>query len=170
MALEILVSLADRTYTVKKLPMKGNKRWRKKLEGPFADLAGILGNMDDLELMSDVTQVDAKTGEKVKTGTTVNFTSISGVVGSFSRVLLGSIDLLMDLLFEYSPELAADREYIEENAFDEEALAALVGVLKLAYPFGTVWEMVTGSRLEGQIQRSTGPNSSSPSTGSGTAR
>ena len=76
--------------------------------------------------------------------------------------LIGSMDLLLDLLFAYSPELAEDRERIEEEAYDEEALAAFTEVLKLAYPFGELLAMVNG-----RTASKTSPNSHSPSTASG---
>jgi len=63
-----------------------------------------------------------------------NGNDLAELVQVLRHTLIGSIDMLQDLLFAYSPVLAADRERIEAEAFDEEALAAFVEVLKLAYP------------------------------------
>ena len=68
--------------------------------------------------------------------------ALSNLIQVVSDTLLGSIDLLQDLLFAYSPALRADRERIEATAYDEEAMTALIEVLKLAYPFGVVLSLV----------------------------
>jgi hypothetical protein len=118
------VVLGGQSYTIKALPIRQSKAWRTKLEGPFAELSTALEGAGKIELSSGV--------------------DIGRLVRTLSGTLIGSIDLLMDLLFEYSPELAADRERIEEEAFDEEALEALAEVLRLAYPFGRALALVTG--------------------------
>tara|TARA_R110000868_G_scaffold27521_3_gene104318 strand:- start:541 stop:888 length:348 start_codon:yes stop_codon:yes gene_type:complete len=106
--------------------MKKAREWRQALEQPFGALVAVLENADSIEL--------------------TNLSSVAGVVQAFAGTLVGSVDILLDLLFAYAPELAKDRERIENEAYDEEALAALVEVLKLAYPFGTVLGLVTGSK------------------------
>lgn len=121
------VTLGGQSYTIKALPIRQSKAWRTKLEGPFAELSTALEGAGRIELSSGV--------------------DIGRLVRTLSGTLIGSIDLLMDLLFEYSPELAADRERIEAEAYDEEALEALAEVLRLAYPFGRALALVTG-RME----------------------
>lgn len=122
----ITVQLGAQNYTIQPLPMKRAREWRKALEQPFGALVGVLENADSIEL--------------------TDLGSIAGVVQAFAGTLVGSVDILMDLLFAYSPELAQDRERIEAEAYDEEALAVLVEVLKLAYPFGIVLGLVAGSK------------------------
>lgn len=121
---EVIVRLGGQSYTVKALPIRQSKAWRKQLEGPFRELSTALESAGSVELTSG--------GD------------IARLVRSFSGTLIGSIDLLLDLLFAYSPALAADRERIEAEAFDEEALAAFAEVLKLAYPFGQLLALVNG--------------------------
>jgi len=106
--------------------MKKAREWRQKLEQPFGAMVKVLETADTIEL--------------------TNLGSIAGVVQTFAGTLLGSVDILLGLLFAYAPTLAADRERIENEAYDEEALGALVEVLKIAYPFGTVLGLVTGSK------------------------
>lgn len=122
----VAVQLGGQTYTIQPLPMKKARAWRQALEQPFGALVNVLENADTIEL--------------------TNLGSIAGVVQAFAGTLVGSVDILLDLLFAYSPELASDRERIENEAYDEEALAALVEVLKLAYPFGQVLGLVSGSK------------------------
>ncbi len=118
------VVLGGQGYEVKALPIKQSKAWRSQLEGPFGALAGALEGAGQIDLGNGL--------------------DIGRLVRTLSGTLIGSIDLLMELLFAYSPELAADRKRIEEEAYDEEALIALTEVLKLAYPFGVVLGMVNG--------------------------
>ena len=56
-----------------------------------------------------------------------------------------AVDLMREKLFEYSPELAADRERIETEGYDSEIMAAFIEVLKLAFPFGQVIGLVSAA-------------------------
>ena len=48
-------------------------------------------------------------------------------------------DKLLNLVYGYDPALEAERDWIEENAYDTEVCAALVALLKVVYgPFLTV--------------------------------
>ena len=139
---ETTVELGGQSYTLRALPIGRARVWRAQLEGPFSELSRVLESAGEIELTSG--------GD------------IAQLVRTFSGTLIGSMDLLLDLLFAYSPELAEDRERIEEEAYDEEALAAFTEVLKLAYPFGELLAMVNG-----RTASKTSPNSHSPSTASG---
>lgn len=123
---ETKVTLGGQSYTIKAMPIRQSKAWRAQLEGPFGELSAALEGAGKIELTSG--------------------SDIARLVRSFSGTLIGSIDLLLDFLFAYAPELAADRERIENESFDEEALSAFVEVLKLAYPFGDLLVLVNGRK------------------------
>lgn len=117
-----ILTLAGQEYTVEMLPMRQNKEWRDKLTMPVDKIVSLLMNAQDIE---------------INTGA-----DIIGLVAVVKDVLLGGMDLLLDALFDYSPALAADRERIENEAYDDEAIEALGGVIGLAYPFDqlvSVW-------------------------------
>lgn len=118
------VTLAGKQYTLQALPMRQNAEWRRRLAGPFGELTNILENAGSIQLTD---------GQ-----------GLAGVVRTLSGTLLGSVDILLGLLFDYSPALRGDRERIETEAYDDEALRALVEVLKLAYPFGELLTLVRG--------------------------
>jgi len=120
---QIIVTLGGREYTIKTLPIRQSRKWREKLAGPFGELVDVLEGAGTIELNS--------------------WRDIAGLVRVLSGRIIGSVDLILDLLFDYSPELRADQEWIEENAYDEEAMAAFVEVLKLAYPFGKLRTLVS---------------------------
>jgi hypothetical protein len=120
----VQVSLGGKKYNVPALPIARSKAWRENLAVPFGTLAHALTTANTVEISA--------------------FTDIAGIVQQLSGVLLGSVDMMLDLLFEYSDEIRADKEWILANAYDEEALHAFVEVLKLAFPFGVMLEVVTG--------------------------
>ena len=57
----------------------------------------------------------------------------------------GSIEDIREMVFNYIPALQEDRDYALDNGLDSEFLAAFVQVVKLAYPFGGIAQMVTGA-------------------------
>jgi len=93
------VELAGKSYTLQQKPIKAAKAWRDALRVPFGDLAATLEAADRIEL--------------------TNGRDLAGLVQSLSGTLIGSVDILLDLLFAYSDELAGDRERIEAEAYDD---------------------------------------------------
>jgi len=126
MAKSVTVTLGGRSYEIAALPIRESAAWRRRLAGPFAELTAALQGASGIEL--------TRLGD------------LAGLVQTLSGTILGSVDLLLELLFAYAPALVLDRERIETSAFDEEALVALVEVLKLAYPFGALTALVSGAR------------------------
>jgi len=123
---QIKVTLGGREYTLESLPIRQSKVWRDKLAVPFAMLSQAIQTAGVVEL------------------TVAQLPDISRLVRQFSGVLLGSVDTMLDLLFEYSSALRDDRDWIEENAYDEEALNAFTEALKLAYPLGQLLQTIRG--------------------------
>jgi len=112
----IVVQLGGVAYTIEELPTRKNAEWRKKLDAPFSELANLLENGPD----ADIT----------------NLQDLAGLVRSLSGMFIGSMDTLIDLLFDYSPPLKKARKKIENSIYDSEILEAFTKVLGLAYPFG----------------------------------
>ena len=133
----IELQLAGKTYAVQPLRMRYARAWRQKLEAPLGQLVQALESVDQLDV-DKLTMTDA-----------------SELVRGLASTLLGSVDLVIELLFDFSPELTADREHIEKEAFDEEALAAFGEVLKLAYPLVGLLAAVRGSGRTAPTQNQT---------------
>ncbi len=112
------VILGGELYMIHALNMKAARQWRREFSKPIQAALSMMDQVQGVEI-SDVG----------------NAASVLQQVATF---LLGSVDVLVDALFAYSPELQADRERIEETADDTEAMEALWEVLKLAYPFGNL--------------------------------
>lgn len=106
------VTLGGKEYAITPLPYAKAKAWRAKVSNPMGTLADTL-----------TVEVDA-------------LPNLSQILRSVQGVILTVPDTIAELLFEYSPVLAADRAYIEEHAYDQEIVDAFLEALKQAYPFG----------------------------------
>ncbi len=131
----ITVRLANREYKVKPLPVRPSRAFRQRIGEQISGLTDL------------VAEVLTPTGEAASVSDLSSLTEMIGGLGqAISQKVIGSTDLIADLLFEYSPELNTDRERIELEAYDEEIIAAFVEVLKLLYPFGSLTTILRNGR------------------------
>lgn len=146
----VVVELAGKTYTVQSLKFKAERAWRKKYDAPISSLINALSQTQS------ITDRSSEPGQWLR--------EMGGVLlahaGELVNALLSSPDTLMDAICEYSPAIASEREWIEENAYQEEIAKAFVEVLKIAYPFGQLLGIVTSL---GSLEKQTTPSSPSPS-------
>lgn len=112
------ITLNKTVHEIKELRSRANREWRKKLEQPFQELAGLLANAPNIELNATA------------------LPELSDLLKILVGRVAGSIDIMVDLLMEYSPELKAIEETLLEECYDSELIEAFASVLKLAYPFG----------------------------------
>jgi hypothetical protein len=108
------VELDGRTFAVEELRSRANREWRGRLEGHFGDLAEALEGAGGL---------DVADGQ-----------ALGGLVRTVMGKALGSVELITELVVAYAPQLAP----VVDEAYDSEIVEAFVGVLGLAYPFGSV--------------------------------
>lgn len=120
----IKISLGGREYELRPLPIRKAREIREKFTESFEQIVDAINQLPNLAL-DDVH-------------------ALGDIVTAVKDVLLGSVELVLEILFAYSPELAADRERIEAEAYDEEAIAAFVEVVKLLYPFGSLANVLSG--------------------------
>ena len=135
----VTVTLDGKPYTITEKRSRENAAWRKSLEGPFQDLAGLLESAPGTDLTD---------GQ-----------SLAALVRSVSGMLLGSIEIVAGLLADYAPDLPL------EDAYDSEILEAFGAVLGLAYPFGSLLPRL---RQFGQLGTPTAQSSPLPPGDSGT--
>jgi hypothetical protein len=148
---ETTVTLGTKNYTIKQLSIRANRKWRNRFNEPVDKL---LSAFQEVGQVSTTEFEDGKElVQKIGGLLLARATEVAGV-------LLQSMDLVLDGLFAYSPELEADRDTIEENATDDEAMKAFVEVLKLAYPFGRLLNL---AGQIGQTDKETSQNSAEPS-------
>lgn len=139
-----IVEIGGKSYTINEAKRKANAKWRQSFQVQFTEVADLIEGLPGTEMTSQ---------------------AIGQLIRQITSKIGGSVDEMAALVFAYSPELAADKETIEEEAYDSEIMAAFTAVLKLAYPFGSLIEMVSGLSSLGQGTKETSLNSSSASTG-----
>ena len=109
------VTIAGREYAIEELPLRRNAEWRRRLEETIDEFADVL----DADLAASVSAGD-----------------VIGVIRNAGRIILRSPDTIADLVFAYSPALAADRDKLLEAAYESEIIDAFAACLRLAFPFG----------------------------------
>ena len=109
------LTLGGVEYEIQERRARDNAAWRKKLLGPFGDIAKTLNGLSSQELSGE---------------------SISRVITTFQDMVVGSVDIVTDLVIDYSPVLQTEKKTILTTAYDSEIVEAFGEVLKLAYPFG----------------------------------
>ena len=149
------VNLAGRTYSIESLKFKAERAWRKKYDAPIGNLINAISNIKELSGK----EYD-KASDLMKEIGVVMLAHAKDLI----RALLESPDILLDAICEYSPALAADRAFIEENAYQDEIAQAFIEVLKIAYPFGSLLGIATSL---GSMEKQITPNSHEPSGVSG---
>lgn len=105
-----------REYVVYALPIRDSKAWREKFVATVKPLLDGLGQASQVEFNS--------AADLIK------------LMPLLETLLTAGVDRIIELLFAYSPELAAARATIEAEASDKEAIQAFKEVLALADPFG----------------------------------
>jgi hypothetical protein len=121
---DIRVKLGGKEYELKPKPIRKAREVRQMIEKPFGTAINALLDAPKKELN--------------------DLEGLGSLAISLKDTLLGSMDILLNIVCAYSEEIARDRKQIEEEAFDEEVVKAFVEVIKLLYPFGSLAESVNG--------------------------
>lgn len=144
------VTIAGRQYSIESLKFKAEREWRKKYDAPISALINTLSQT------RTITDQSNDPGQWLR--------QMGGVLlshaGELVKALIESPDTLLNAICDYSPVLQADRDYIEENSYQDEIAAAFIEVLKIAYPFGSLLSLVKNL---GSLEKQTTPSSPSPS-------
>ena len=156
----VVVELGDQEFTIKQLPTRPATAWRKKLVE--TDLVQEIKNIVTSQTISKMFQ-SRKAGQERGEMMISNMELSPELLNSVQQHLNDAPDVIFDLLYAYSPTLRMSRDYIDEHAYDDQLIAALVEVLKLVFPLGqlkAVFRGLTGSTTSRSL--------SSPNTESGT--
>jgi len=140
------VTLGGRQYTL--VPKRGRKHSRairRKLGNILGEVSG-LGETIKALIDSGV--------EKV------NSDAVAALAPLLQRFLGPSFDDLLDIVYDYSDEIAADREWLEENATDEEFVRAIMVLIGFLFgPFAKAMGIAYEKKMA--TSRSGGDGSSS---------
>ena len=159
MQTSVQVNLGGKPYLIKRLPMRAAQKWREQFLAQFNEFAGVFRDASSIEIIKTQKQAGDYTAEDLNIG------GIAAALGQFSGTILGAVDVVFDLLCEYSPEIKADRERLLDNAYDEEIVSAFIEAVKLAIPFA---DRLPQLLKPGQPEPTTSPSSPEPSGESGT--
>lgn len=175
---QVTVTLGGRSYAISEKPMGINGAWRKKLRATsvmqlFESLDGLV---DDLVVaIADVRREKIESadedGNSVE-GFRFDIGKMFAVLRNLPTLVNGlasSVDDIIDLLFDYEPKLRTERKWLEENAYDEEVIAAFIEVLKLTFPIMALWGLLStnGSRAQQTATNSHSQNGASGLPASG---
>lgn len=114
----ITVKIAEKQYVIAPKSIIESRQWREKLAYPLNGLAEIFEDANNIKLD--------------------NPQDLKRVFDLFMGSIASAPDLIFNLVCDYAPEIAKDRDHVEQNGFDEEIMEAFKGVLTLVYPFGTL--------------------------------
>jgi hypothetical protein len=152
----VQVSIAGRDYIVAPLPIVKNREWRKQFEKPIKDAIKLLSEIADF--------AEKEADKKYEDGVAMIGDIGKAISGSLSPVvdhLLGSADTIVDAVFQYAPAMKEDREYIEENGYDDEIVKCFLSILTLAFPFGpALRSLMNLGREDAQTEKSSADPSS----------
>lgn len=111
----VVVRLGGAEYPVPPQPRRWTRRFRKAAAerlGAIESWVGLLA------------------------GGAVGNLAVSEAIPLLRRFVAEDADGLLDLIYEYSPELEAAREAIEDTATDEECLSAVIAIVQVVFgPF-----------------------------------
>lgn len=151
MAMQTVVTLGGKEYTIRQKSKGGTRAWREKLRQSLS--------VQVFTVLDEITKSIKKIAQDVATSGLANadytqMFNLAGIIPAIYHGLTQAPDEIWALLYEYSPEIAEDNEHLDEHAFDEEAVYAFAEVLKFAFPISALWDTVTGRRAHGTTQNS----------------
>jgi hypothetical protein len=141
-----MVHLGGREYVLTEKVMGVSRKWREQLRQ--SSVMHIFQSLD--EALNDLVNAVNAMGDEANEGR-ISFAGgihLATIAPALVRGLTNSIDDIIALLFDYAPELEADREWIEENAYNEEVIAAFIEVLKLNFPITALWGLIRGPKVQ----------------------
>lgn len=110
-----IITLGERQYRLKEMPLKPARVWREGLRQQFSSFIGLVEGAPDVDI--------------------ANTRAAASLLRTLSATLLDSVDLALELLLQFSPELERDREYIENNAVGSQVVDSFLAAIALAFPF-----------------------------------
>ncbi|HPL29735.1 MAG TPA: hypothetical protein PLG21_16940 [Anaerolineae bacterium] len=134
----VTITLAEREYVIRQLPMKANAAWRRHVTTAARSVLRSLP-----ELVKTLAPMLRASGGQFSVESLLSDELLAqvGTVGALGDTAIGNVEEALDqalkLLIAYSPELQADAQRIEAEAYEDEVIAAFVAVVKLCLPFGS---------------------------------
>lgn len=142
------IRLGEREYTIQERKRQAQAEWRKRFEDAFenvSDLIVIMLRQIDRDIPGLKSGQGDEGSEQAEPSPEEEQTQVDEaksflikLLSQANSLVSGVLDQALDLLVSYSPSLERDRDYIVDECYDSQIVDALVEVLKLAYPFGSL--------------------------------
>lgn len=150
------IVLGEREYVITERKRQAQAEWRKRFEDAFesvSDLVVMMLKQIDKDIPglkaeptetapdaaadeSNVSITTAEEREQAQMAEAKGF--LISLLARANNLVSGVLDEALELVVSYSPSLTADRDYILTEVYDSQIVDALVEVLQLAYPFGSL--------------------------------
>jgi hypothetical protein len=141
------IRLGEREYVIQERKRQAQAEWRKRFEDAFEavsdlivlmlrqvnqDVPGLGSGQGEEGELAEVTPEE----EQAQVAEAKGF--LIKLLSQANNLVADVLDQALDLLVSYSLSLEKDRDYILSEVYDSQIVDALVEVLKLAYPFGSL--------------------------------
>jgi len=122
-------TLGGQKYDIRPLPIAQARAWRQSVKDPLQVIISTVAGLPDISLQD------------------LELSSIVGLVQHVFTTVADAPDILLAWLYAYAPNIAADKERIENEAFDAEVADAFAQVVKQVYPLGRLASAIGGKRF-----------------------
>lgn len=133
----VTVTMGGREYIITEKVMGVSAKWREHLRASGVML--IFQSLDDA--IVQVAQVIEQGIENIESGQVI---TMAHIVPAIVNGLTNSIDDVTELVYDYSPEMKEDADWLGENAYNTEMIAVFLEVLKLNFPITGVLDLFRG--------------------------
>lgn len=134
--------LGGREYPITEKVSGIAERWRKHLRETA--LFSTFMSLD--AVIEQIVEIVDKGIENLEAGPAIG---IARILPAIVDSLANSMDDIKALIFDYVPEMQADKAWLDENVYDSEYVGAFVEVLKLNFPILGALELIRGLRVPG---------------------
>jgi hypothetical protein len=116
----ITANIGGREFQIEPLKIKAARQWRETLNGFVDSVTGAF-----------YTQLNSPE-------------AIKATINTAKQIIVNMPDRALDMIAAYSPVIARDVEWIEENGTDAEVFAVFLDILKVVYPLGQLTTLIRG--------------------------
>jgi hypothetical protein len=123
------ITLGNQKYDLRPLPINQSRAWRAKVKAPLEQIIHTVAGLPEVELSA------------------LELTAILGLIQHVFSTVADAPDLLLTWLYEYAPNIAEDKERIENEAFDTEVAEAFAAIVKQVYPLARLASALGGKKF-----------------------
>ena len=116
-------------YDIRPLAIVHARKWRGDVKAPLQLIISTVANLPELDLQN------------------LEISALTGLIQHVFATVADAPDLILTWLYAYAPNIAADRERVEAEAYDAEVADAFALVVKQVYPLGRLVRALGGKTV-----------------------